>query len=60
MAWLEFMNRAGASRPKEHQPIRDNAKPKDGASKKAFKNDPDDPTNPNEVREQHLRNLHHH
>jgi hypothetical protein len=23
-----------------------------------FKNDPDDPTNPNEVRERHLRKLH--
>ena len=56
-SWLEFINRAGANRHKAQPPIPD--KPKDGmaAKPKAFKNDPDDPSNPNEARERHHRNI---
>ena len=58
-SWLEFINRAGANRHKAEPPILDKPKSKDGmASKpKVFKNDPDDPTNPNEARERHHRNI---
>jgi hypothetical protein len=61
MQWRAFVNRAGLHRPAP-KPVPDNrvsAKSKgDSSTSRTFKNDPDDPTNPNEVREQHLRNIH--
>jgi hypothetical protein len=56
-SWLEFISRTATHRPKAQPPILDKPKSKDGmASKpKAFKNDLDDPANPNGARERHHR-----
>jgi hypothetical protein len=48
---------SGASRDKDRRQAAAESKADTVSKPGGFKNDPDDPTNPNEVRERHLRKL---
>jgi hypothetical protein len=45
------------SKSKDERQAEEESKAETASKPGGFKNDPDDPTNPNEVRERHLKNL---